>query len=172
MSFCFHNYKLLLTFPWQVVNVCILIRKTFVRFKSVISTDLVSKLHCLCITYWQLKLKQFSVNIIHCSHCFFKNGPIPASFCLFLFFSCSNFNTNWKKHRWCAWDSKPGPQDGRCRQNHGAMAATPDSHEFGCRSDLTHLNQKWWAMVPNTDHWIMQSLYTTSLSFFSWDVGW
>ena len=52
---------------------------------------------------------------------FFLNGPIPASFCLFLFFSRYNFNTNWKKHRWCAWDSNPGPQDGRCRRNHGAI---------------------------------------------------
>ena len=54
---------------------------------------------------------------------FFKNGPIPASFCLFWIFSY-NFNTNWKKHRWCAWDSNLGPQDGRRRRNHGAMAAT------------------------------------------------
>ena len=45
-------------------------------------------------------------------------------FCLFLLFSCYNFNTNWKKHRWCAWDLNPGPQDGSCRRNHGAMAAT------------------------------------------------
>ena len=29
-----------------------------------------------------------------------------------------------KKHRWCAWDLNPGPQDGRHRRNHGAMAAT------------------------------------------------
>ena len=29
-----------------------------------------------------------------------------------------------KKHRWFAWDSNPGPQDGRHRQNLGAMAAT------------------------------------------------
>ena len=29
-----------------------------------------------------------------------------------------------KKHRWCAWDSNPGPQDGRRRRNHRAMAAT------------------------------------------------
>ena len=28
-----------------------------------------------------------------------------------------------KKRRWCAWDSNTGPQDGRRRQNHGAMAA-------------------------------------------------
>ena len=31
-------------------------------------------------------------------------------FCLFSFFSRYNFNTNWKKHWWCAWDSNPGPQ--------------------------------------------------------------
>ena len=29
-----------------------------------------------------------------------------------------------KKHRWCTWDSNPGTQDGRCRQNHRGMAAT------------------------------------------------
>ena len=29
-----------------------------------------------------------------------------------------------KKSRWCAWDLNPGPQDGRHRRNHGAMAAT------------------------------------------------
>ena len=28
-----------------------------------------------------------------------------------------------KKHRWCAWDSNPGPQDGRRRRNHVAVAA-------------------------------------------------
>ena len=52
-----------------------------------------------------------------------KYGLIPASFCLFLFFSNSNNNfnnTNWKKCRWCAWDLNPGPQDGRRRRNHGA----------------------------------------------------
>ena len=41
-------------------------------------------------------------------HFFKKSGPIPASFCLFSSFSCYNFNTNWKKHRWCAWDLNPG----------------------------------------------------------------
>ena len=34
--------------------------------------------------------------------------------------------TNWKKRRWSAWDSNPGPQNGRRRRNHGAMAATHD----------------------------------------------
>ena len=56
---------------------------------------------------------------------FLKNGPIPASFCFFPLFSHYNFNnTNWKTRRWCAWDLNPGPQDGRRRWNHGAMAAT------------------------------------------------
>ena len=54
-----------------------------------------------------------------------KMGQSMPLFCLFSFFSRNNFNTNWKKLRWCAWDSNPGPQDGRRRQNHGAMAATP-----------------------------------------------
>ena len=55
---------------------------------------------------------------------FLKIGPIPASFCLFSFFSHHNFNTNWKNHRCCAWDSNPGPQNGRRRRNHRAMAST------------------------------------------------
>ena len=55
---------------------------------------------------------------------FFKNGPTPASFCLFSSFSRYNFsNTNWKKHRWYAWDTNPRPQNGRRRRNHRAMAA-------------------------------------------------
>ena len=58
-----------------------------------------------------------------CLLTFLKNGPIPASFCLFSSFSHYNFNnTNWKKRSWCAWDSNTGQQDGRRRQNHGAMA--------------------------------------------------
>ena len=37
----------------------------------------------------------------------------------------SNVNIlNWKKWIWGAWDSNPGPQNGRSRQNHGAIAAT------------------------------------------------
>ena len=52
--------------------------------------------------------------------CIFKNVPIPASFCLFSSFTHHNFNnTNWKKHRWSAWDLNPR----RRRRYHGAMAA-------------------------------------------------
>ena len=60
-------------------------------------------------------------NALHC----FLNGPIPASFCSFSSFSHHNFNnSNWKKHRWCAWDSNLGPQDGRHRWNHLAWFHT------------------------------------------------
>ena len=53
----------------------------------------------------------------------FLNGPIPTPFCLFSSVSLYNSNdTKWKKRRWCAWDSNPGPQDGRRRQNHRAVA--------------------------------------------------
>ena len=72
-----------------------------------------------------LKLAKKLPNIKATFVIIFLNGPILASFCLFSLFSWYNFNnTNWKKHRWSAWDMNPGPQDGRHRQNHGAMAAT------------------------------------------------
>ena len=47
-------------------------------------------------------------------------------FRLFSYFCHSNISyTNWKKHRWCAWDSNPWPQEGKRRQNHRAMAVAP-----------------------------------------------
>ena len=47
----------------------------------------------------------------------------PGLFCLFLSSSQYHFNnTNRKKCRWCAWNLNLGLQDGRPRQNHGAMA--------------------------------------------------
>ena len=49
------------------------------------------------------------------------------------FWICSSFSQhndtysaidyNWKKRRWCAWDSNPGPQDVRRRRIHWAMAS-------------------------------------------------
>ena len=54
-----------------------------------------------------------------------KMGLSWPLFVYFSFFSGYNFNnTNWKKYRRCAWDSNPGPKDGRHRQNHGAMPAS------------------------------------------------
>ena len=46
-------------------------------------------------------------------------------------FSCYDFNnTNWKKCRYCVRDSNLWPQNGRHRQNHGALAAVPFSFNF------------------------------------------
>ena len=73
---------------------------------------------------------------------FFKNGPIPVSFCLFPPISLYNFNnTNWKKLRLCAWDSNPRPQDGKRRWIHGAMVAAKRSslssfHKMGQIEEL------------------------------------
>ena len=58
-----------------------------------------------------------------CTFCF-KLWPIPASFSFIFVLFTSQINYKLKKHRWSAWESNPGPQDGRHRQNHGAMAAT------------------------------------------------
>ena len=44
-----------------------------------------------------------------------------------------------KKRRWCAWDSNPGPQVSRCRQNHRAMGATLYWVKLHCKLFLTHL---------------------------------
>ena len=45
---------------------------------------------------------------------------------LLLFSFLSQYSTiyyKWKKRKWCAWDSNPGPQNWRCRLIHWAMAA-------------------------------------------------
>ena len=62
----------------------------------------------------------------------FKNGPIPASFFVYgrPFLITISICKNSNKLSWCAWDSNPGPHDGRRRQNHGAMAAALTSLLF------------------------------------------
>ena len=65
-----------------------------------------------------------TLHLVHCC-CFLKRANPGHFLFLFSLFSRHNSNnTNWKKHRWSAWESNPGPQDGRRRRNHGAMAAT------------------------------------------------
>ena len=39
-----------------------------------------------------------------------QSWPLFVDFCLF---TLNNFLINWWKHRWCAWDTYPGQQDGR-----------------------------------------------------------
>ena len=64
------------------------------------------------------------------AHQAFLIGQSRRLFRLFSSFSnCDNNysfnfnNINWRKHKWFAWDSNQGPQDGRRRWNHGAMSA-------------------------------------------------
>ena len=67
---------------------------------------------------------------------FLKIWAKPGSF-LFIFVLFVHYNDKyivkldwiWKKCRLCAWDSNPGPQDGRCRRIHWAMSA-PNSDNF------------------------------------------
>ena len=51
-------------------------------------------------------------------------------------------NINWKKRRWCAWDSNPGRQDGRRRQIHWAIAAPLVTAFF--HNETPHQAQKLW----------------------------
>ena len=88
--------------------------------RNLVSTCRISFLSII----WTLIKTSFCFGCVYNVTFIFLNGPIPASFLFIFVFSHYNFNTNWKKRRWCAWDSKPGPQDGRRRQNHRAMAAT------------------------------------------------
>ena len=80
---------------------------------------------------WVIK-KLFKSSFKITKDSFFKNGPIPASFCLFSFFFHYNFNnTNLKKFRWIAWDLNPRPQD---RRMVGTDETTelwrPDTNDF------------------------------------------
>ena len=64
---------------------------------------------------------------------FFKKWAKPGLFSFILSFSHYNLNnTNWKKRRWFAWDTNPGPQDGWHRRNDGAMADSTIKNIFNC----------------------------------------
>ena len=47
-----------------------------------------------------------------------KNAPIWPLFVYFRLFHMTQINTNWWKHRWCAWDSNLKLQDRRRRRIH------------------------------------------------------
>ena len=98
-----------------------------------------------------------------------KNGPIPASFCLFSLFSRNNFiNTNWKKRRWSAWESNPGPQNGRRRRNHGAMAATRTPMEsLGWMNDH-HQLPGWSRFKP----WRRPGYFCFDRKTYLYAIGW
>ena len=98
--------------------------------------------HCLSENYsWSWSANLISDENDQSRNFFFKNGPIPASFCLFSFFSHSNSNdkyTIWtikiEKRGWWAWDSNPGRHDGRHRQIHWAIAAP---------AIISFMSQRW-----------------------------
>ena len=59
-----------------------------------------------------------------------ENKQKEALLFIFVFSTWHISNINWFKHRWCAWDSNPGRQDGRCRQIHWAMVAPQSELAF------------------------------------------
>ena len=95
-------------------------------------------------------------NGLICKQVFFKKmGQSRPLFWLFLFFSHYNFNINWKKHRWCAWDSNPGLQDGRHRRNHGAIA-NKFGHRFSFNLSSFHIATLY----------LVSKCYKTSRAFY------
>ena len=42
--------------------------------------------------------------------CFLNGLILSSSLFIFVFSTWHNSNINWRKHRWCAWDSNPGWQ--------------------------------------------------------------
>ena len=89
------------------------------------------------------KLSQ-TVYYIPVSQNFFKKWANLGLFCLFSFFSRYNFNTNWKKRRWCAWDSNPRPQDGRHSRKPWSYSGHPISLNFTRRNAL---NLTWLVII-------------------------
>ena len=75
--------------------------------------NILNSKHPIVMEWWVLLPVMFLI-------CFVKNWSNPG---LFLFIFIISTWHNSKKRGWCAWDSNPGQQDGRCRQIHWAMAA-------------------------------------------------
>ena len=77
-----------------------------------------------------MALNQLHQNMIVLSavNVFLKKCANPG---LFFVYFCSflvTISIQIEKACWCAWDSNPGPQDSRCRQNHRAMAVNVIKH--------------------------------------------
>ena len=83
-------------------------------------------------------------------------GQSRPLFRLFLSFSHHKSITNWKKRRWSAWDSNPGPQDWRHRRNHGAMAATLPFLRVSSCTDMVHLPP----YLPTPQYSILRTIWS------------
>ena len=79
---------------------------------------------------------------------FLKNGPISASFSfIFVLFSFQHYyNANWKKHKGCALDSNPGPQNGSQWRNHGANVLLKRSNGLFWSPDY-HFSQSFCMII-------------------------
>ena len=87
---------------------------------KIVSIDLPITAHC----YWSFILQPAAVIYLQLPHLFEKMGQSRPLFDYFRFFLITiSIIQIENKHRWRAWDLNLGPQDGRRRQNHGAMAA-------------------------------------------------
>ena len=71
-----------------------------------------------------------------------KSRPLFGLFSAFFHSTITVSISIWKKHRWCAWDPTPGPQNYRRRRNHRAMAAT-----LGQPILNLYLSLFWWQAV-------------------------
>ena len=75
---------------------------------------------------------------------FLKMGQSrPLFLFIFVFSTCYNLNSNWKKRRWCAWDLNPGRQDGRHKRIHWATAAPQRPYHVEHTSSRPTPNLKW-----------------------------
>ena len=130
LTFYFGGYISLQTFILVLSSLCITYSNRInIRFEFICTINCVWKLYAIIRFFHSINFSYKSSNSFQLNKCkiqllhFFKWAD-PASFLFIYVLFCYNFNTNWKKHRCCALDSNPGPQDGRRIWNHGAMAAT------------------------------------------------
>ena len=105
------------------------------------------------VTYNRAKIK---ITLFTRSIVFFKYRPVPASFSFIFVLFTPQINYKLKKRSWSAWDSNPGPQDGRRRQNHGAMAAT-------CTRSIVCVD---WYDLPTTGYANWRLLNLTMIALF------
>ena len=69
-------------------------------------------------------------------------------------------NKNWKKRRWCAWDSNPGWHDGRRRRIHWAMEAPPSMF----------LTFELLCFIDADDQEVRGSVPTSTPNLYFWDI--
>ena len=78
------------------------------------------------------------IRLVHCyEKSFFLGQSRPLFLFIFVFSTRYNLNSNWKKIRWCAWDSNPGQHGGRRKRIHWAMGAPHAMKNLDLNGDRT-----------------------------------